>query len=103
MLSKMASTVIQARIDNLNKVLELPGILKQLFESHTKLLIDQDLLDSLISKKSATKHQRIHPFCMRQQSTISKDSYSSNFATAPSTSTANSTEVVSRNKITDRQ
>ncbi|OMJ25762.1 hypothetical protein AYI69_g4187 [Smittium culicis] len=82
--------------------LELPGKPTQLVESDTKPLMDQEALDALIAKKPATKCQRIQLFHKLQQNTTSKDSYSSNSVTAPSTSTATSAEAVSSNKTIDR-
>ncbi|OMJ08407.1 hypothetical protein AYI69_g11075 [Smittium culicis] len=78
LLSVIAATVTQERLDNLHKGLDLPGKPTQLVESDTKPHIDQEALETLISKKPVVKRQRVQPFRRRQQNTIPNDTYSSN-------------------------
>ncbi|OMJ18406.1 hypothetical protein AYI70_g5376 [Smittium culicis] len=93
LLSEIAAKVTQARLDNLNKYLKPTGKPTQLVESDFKPLMDQEALDSLISKKPTTKRQRIQPFFMRQQSTILKDTDSSNTAKASRTASETTAEA----------
>ncbi|OMJ11130.1 hypothetical protein AYI70_g9907, partial [Smittium culicis] len=67
LLAEIASTVTQARLDNLHKGLDIPGKPTQLVEPENKPLMDQEALDALIAKKPATKRQRVQPFRKRQQ------------------------------------
>ncbi|OMJ17878.1 hypothetical protein AYI70_g5683, partial [Smittium culicis] len=94
LLSDVAATVTQARLDNLHKGLELPGKPTQLVEPDTKPLMDQEALDSLIAKKPAAK---------RQQSSNNKNSISSNTATAQSTNAETTAEANPSNRTADRQ
>ncbi|OMJ23234.1 hypothetical protein AYI69_g5058 [Smittium culicis] len=59
LLSDIASTVTQGRLDNLHKGMELPGKPHQLFEPDTKPLMDQEKLDALIASKRPEKRPRI--------------------------------------------
>ncbi|OMJ18480.1 hypothetical protein AYI70_g5335 [Smittium culicis] len=102
LLSDVAATVTQARLDNLNKGLEIPEKPTQLVEPDTKPLMDQEALDSLISKKPAAKRQRVQPFRKRQQSSNNKNSISINIATAQSTNAATTAEANTSNRTTDR-
>ncbi|OMJ12272.1 hypothetical protein AYI69_g9471, partial [Smittium culicis] len=101
LLAEITATVTQVRLDNLHKGLDLPGKPTQFLESENKLLIDQEALDALISKKPAAKIQRVQPFCKRQKSTTSNELYSSNNVTAPNTAAATTTEV--NHRTSDRQ
>ncbi|OMJ07797.1 hypothetical protein AYI69_g11320 [Smittium culicis] len=93
LLADIAATVTQARLNNLHKGLDLPGKPTQLVESENKPLMDQEALDALISKKPAAKRQQVQPFRKRQQSTTSKESYSSNTVMEPNTAAATTAEV----------
>ncbi|OMJ26448.1 hypothetical protein AYI70_g158 [Smittium culicis] len=75
LLTDIAYAVTQARLDNLHKSLNPHRKPKQLVESDTKLLMDQEALDALIFKKPAAKRQRLQPFRRRQKNTIPKDTY----------------------------
>ncbi|PVU94844.1 hypothetical protein BB561_002226 [Smittium simulii] len=102
LLADIAATVTQARIDNLHRVLDLPGKPTELIKTKIKPLIVQKALDALLAKKPTVNIQRARPFCRRQQYTISTDTYSSNTATAPSSSAA-TTEAGFNNRTSDRQ
>ncbi|OLY85258.1 hypothetical protein AYI68_g557 [Smittium mucronatum] len=52
MLSDIAKTVTQSRIENLHRGMELPGRAKQIFETETKPHIDQDTFDALLASTS---------------------------------------------------
>ncbi|PVU94705.1 hypothetical protein BB561_002339 [Smittium simulii] len=68
LLSGIAATVTQGRLDNLHRGMDLPGKPQQLVESEVKPLMDQDKLDALIAQKAQAKRARIRkPFCGRQQ------------------------------------
>ncbi|OMJ07209.1 hypothetical protein AYI70_g12344 [Smittium culicis] len=60
LLSDLAATVTQARLDYLHKGLDLPGKPTQLIESQIKMLMDQDIFDTLIAKKKAAKRHRFY-------------------------------------------
>ncbi|OLY79810.1 hypothetical protein AYI68_g6110 [Smittium mucronatum] len=63
LLSEIATSETHNRLDNLHKGMELPGRVKQILETDTKLLMDQDALDSLLSnKKTETRKRRFQPF-----------------------------------------
>ncbi|OMJ22129.1 hypothetical protein AYI70_g3061 [Smittium culicis] len=98
LLSDVATTVTQARLDNLHKGLKLPGKPTQLVDPETKPLMDQEALDALISKKSAAKRQCFQPFRKRQQSSNNKNSISINIATAQSTNASTTAEANSSNR-----
>ncbi|OMJ17049.1 hypothetical protein AYI70_g6220, partial [Smittium culicis] len=93
LLADIAAIVTQVRLDNLHKELDLPGKPNQLVESENKPLMDQEAFEALITKKPAAKRQRVQPFRKRQQSTTSKESYSSNTVTALNTAAATTAEV----------
>ncbi|OMJ20936.1 hypothetical protein AYI70_g3783 [Smittium culicis] len=101
LLSKIASTVTQATLDNLHKGFELPGKLTQLVESDVKPLMDQEVLDVLIVKNPTAKRKLIRPFRRCQKSTISKNTDSSN--TVKASRTASETTAEASLKIYDRQ
>ncbi|OMJ22283.1 hypothetical protein AYI70_g2970 [Smittium culicis] len=101
LLSDVAATVTQTRLDNLHKGLELPGKPTQLVEPDTKPLMDQEALDALIVKKPTAKHQSVQPFRKRQQSS-NKNSISCNTATAQSTNAATTAEANPSNRTSDR-
>ncbi|OMJ14338.1 hypothetical protein AYI69_g8640 [Smittium culicis] len=103
LLSDVAATVTQARLDNLHKGLELPGKPTELVEPDSKLLMDQESLDALISKKPAAKHQRVQTFRKRQQSSNNKNSIRSNSITAQSINAATTAEAISNHKTSERQ
>ncbi|OMJ25148.1 hypothetical protein AYI70_g1099 [Smittium culicis] len=70
MLADLASTITKDRIDNMHKIMDLPGRAPQLVESSMKPLFTEDQLDTMIStKKTATssRTQRKSPFRQRQQ------------------------------------
>ncbi|OMJ20737.1 hypothetical protein AYI69_g6095 [Smittium culicis] len=85
LLSDVAATVTQARLDNFHKGLKLPGKPTQLVEPDTKPLIEQEELNAIISKNLAAKRQRVQPFRKRQQTSNNNDSNTSNSITAQST------------------
>ncbi|OMJ11867.1 hypothetical protein AYI70_g829 [Smittium culicis] len=101
LLSEIAATVKQERLDNLHKGLKLPGKLTQIVESDVKSLMDQEALNSLIEKKPDEKQQRIQPYQRHQHITIPEDMSSRNTAKAPSTAAATTSEV--SHKTHDRQ
>ncbi|PVU86851.1 hypothetical protein BB561_006524, partial [Smittium simulii] len=102
LLADIAATVTQARIDSLYRGLDLPGKPTELIKTEVKPFINQEALDALLAKKPTVKRQRVQPFYRHQQYTISTDTYSSNTATTPSTSAAN-TEAGFNNRTSDRQ
>ncbi|OLY81271.1 hypothetical protein AYI68_g4626 [Smittium mucronatum] len=53
LLSDIAATITQARLDNLQKGMDLPGKPIQLVPSDSKPLMDHEEMDTLISKKPA--------------------------------------------------
>ncbi|PVU87670.1 hypothetical protein BB561_006235 [Smittium simulii] len=55
LLSDIAATVTQMRLDNLHRGMDLPGKPQQLVESEIKPLMDQDKLDALLRKKHQQK------------------------------------------------
>ncbi|OMJ08547.1 hypothetical protein AYI70_g11472 [Smittium culicis] len=81
LLSDVAATVTQARLDNLNKGLELPGKPTQLVEPDTKPLMDQEALDALISKKPTAKPETL----LRRRAPTLQLPLKPNQATGPST------------------
>ncbi|OMJ30147.1 hypothetical protein AYI69_g317 [Smittium culicis] len=63
LLSDIAATVNQAKIDNLHKSLKHPGKPIQLFEPGTKPMMDQEVFYALIAKKPAEKNEKAYsPF-----------------------------------------
>ncbi|OMJ27816.1 hypothetical protein AYI69_g2739, partial [Smittium culicis] len=97
------NTALSLKSHNLHKGLDLPGRPTQLVESDTKPLMDQEALDTLMSKKPVVKRQRVQPFRRSQQNTIPMDTYSSNTATVQSTNAATTAEANSSNSTADRQ
>ncbi|PVU89719.1 hypothetical protein BB561_005190 [Smittium simulii] len=94
LLSEIAATITQARVDNLYKEMSLSGKQRGLIALDTKPLIGQKILDILVaSKKPLPKRHRAQPFCKciittRQQNLIPRNEVSSNTATAQSTNAA---------------
>ncbi|OLY84823.1 hypothetical protein AYI68_g1005 [Smittium mucronatum] len=103
LLSDIAAKITQARLDNLQKGINLPGKPIQLVSSDSKPLVDQEELDTLISKKPAVKRQRVQPFRKRQQNTFQRDVYSSKTVIAPKKKNAVATaEPTAHVRPTDR-
>ncbi|PVU94519.1 hypothetical protein BB561_002501 [Smittium simulii] len=71
LISDLASSITQSRVDNLYKTIELPGRAPQLLESANSPLANQKKLDTLLaSKKTGKKTRRMgykKPFQQRQQ------------------------------------
>ncbi|PVU90869.1 hypothetical protein BB561_004670 [Smittium simulii] len=87
LLSDIAATVTQGRLDNLHRGMDLPGNPQQLVESEVKPLMGQDKLDVLIAQKAPAKKVRIRkPFCGRQQ-------YGTQNSTSSYTAPAQTTEA----------
>ncbi|OLY84134.1 hypothetical protein AYI68_g1715 [Smittium mucronatum] len=57
LLSDIAATINQARLNNLHKGMDLPGKPIQLVPSYSRSLMNQEDLDTLIFKKPAVKRQ----------------------------------------------
>ncbi|PVU96747.1 hypothetical protein BB561_000985 [Smittium simulii] len=70
LLSDLASSITQNRIDNLHKSMELPGRVPQLVEPTVKPLVENKQLDALLAAKKPTARSRRNkrsPFRPRQQ------------------------------------
>ncbi|PVU91911.1 hypothetical protein BB561_004139 [Smittium simulii] len=74
LISDLASTITQTRIDNMYKTMELPGRAPQLIESAIKPLIENEQLDTLLAAKKFERKSRStrskRPFQERQQALI---------------------------------
>ncbi|PVU93875.1 hypothetical protein BB561_002973 [Smittium simulii] len=102
LLSDIAATVTQTRLDNIHREMGLPSKPQQLIPLNTKPLMDQEMLDALVaSKKPAPRRQRVQPFCKRQQNSVPRDAVSSSTATAHSTNAATTPDTTSSHQ--DRQ
>ncbi|PVU87853.1 hypothetical protein BB561_006145 [Smittium simulii] len=104
LLSDVAASVTQLRLDNLHKGMDLPCKPQQLTPSEIKPLMDQETLDTLVAnKKPAPKRPRIQPFCKRQQNSQPRDAISSNTVTAHITNAAVTSETRPGTQNQDRQ
>ncbi|OMJ08827.1 hypothetical protein AYI70_g11295 [Smittium culicis] len=98
LLSEIPATETQARLDNLYKGVNLPSKAIQPVEPNFKPLMGQEALNALISIKPSAKRQRIQPFRRRKNSTIPKDTDSSNTAKTPNTAVAITNEASQKTK-----
>ncbi|OLY83568.1 hypothetical protein AYI68_g2289 [Smittium mucronatum] len=75
LISDLASSITQSRVDNLYKTMELTGKAPQLLESANKPLFDQEKLDTLVaSKKTERKPRKMgykKPFLQRHHAASS--------------------------------
>ncbi|PVU92303.1 hypothetical protein BB561_003915 [Smittium simulii] len=80
LISDLASTITQTRINNMYKTMELPGRAPQLIESAIKPLIENEQLNTLLAAKNSERKSRStrgkRPFQQLQQ-------YANGYAPAP--------------------
>ncbi|OLY84785.1 hypothetical protein AYI68_g1039 [Smittium mucronatum] len=89
LLSDIATTVTHNRLDNLHIVMELPGRVKQIFETEIKPLMDQNAFYALLaSKKTKALMSLAQPFRKRQQVAVSYEASGSNVVTEQTTAAA---------------
>ncbi|PVZ96927.1 hypothetical protein BB558_007146, partial [Smittium angustum] len=91
LLSDIAATVTQGRLDNRHRGIELSGKPPQIIETEVKPLMDQETFNTLLTSKKTTRKPRIKRlFCGHQQILFDSDT-SSNLATAQTSQNATQT------------
>ncbi|OMJ23530.1 hypothetical protein AYI69_g4935 [Smittium culicis] len=89
LLSEIATTVTQTRLENLHMGMELSGRVAQIEVTESKPLMDLYTFDAfLASKKPDTRKRLVQPFRKRQQVAVSYETTSSNVTTSPHRGTA---------------
>ncbi|PVU87622.1 hypothetical protein BB561_006252 [Smittium simulii] len=92
LLSDVASSITQNRIDNLHKLMGLPGRVPQIVESTVKPLVENKQLGALFAAKKPTaknRRNKMSPFCPRQQTAFGTTSAMAQIPHSATPNTAN--------------